>query len=71
MQLHPLRYVIEGEALLSNSRIETGSFYYKLVDGVFKVTSVTSKSLFDEIPPDLWKSVVSRYNKSTFRNPKS
>jgi len=48
------RYVIEGEAPIIELKDRNGKFWYcKLVDGVFKVTSVTSKSLFDEMPPDL------------------
>jgi len=48
------RYVIEGEAPVIELKDRNGKFWYcKLVDGVFKVTSVTSKSLFDEMPPDL------------------
>lgn len=48
------RYIIEEDAPVIELKDRNGKFWYcKLIDGEFHVTSVTSKSLFDELPPDL------------------
>jgi hypothetical protein len=48
------RYVIEESIPVIELKDRNGKFWYcRLTDGVFKVTSVTSKSLFDELPPEL------------------
>jgi len=48
------RYIIEENVPVIELKDRTGKFWYcRLTGGVFKVTSVTSKSLFDELPPKL------------------
>lgn len=47
------RYTVEENIPMIELKDRNGKFWYcKLVDGVFKVISVTSKSLFDSIPED-------------------
>ncbi len=48
------RYIIENELPVIELKDRNGKFWYcKLEGGVFKVISVTSRSLFDELPPEL------------------
>jgi hypothetical protein len=48
------RYVVNEDVPTIELKDRNGKFWYcKLVDGVFKVINVTSRSVFDELPPDL------------------
>ena len=48
------RYIIEEDVPVIELKDRNGKFWYcKLVGSVFKVISVTSRPIFEELPPKL------------------